>query len=236
MTGTLINAAAIIIGCVLGIVFGRSFSEKLRDTIMSALGIFVIGTGVDLFLKSSNSILPLAGIVIGICIGEALNIEEGMERLGGWFQTKFSQLSGDKSSESRKRFIEGFLTASLLYCIGPMAILGSIQNGLGNGIQLLVIKSILDGVTAIAFASTLGIGVAFSAIPVFVYQGAITLLAVQADTLLSDAMVTEMSAAGGIMLVAIGVSSLLGLKKIRVSSMLPALLITPLIVWITGLF
>ncbi len=236
MTGTLINAAAIIIGCVLGIVFGRSFSEKLRDTIMSALGIFVIGTGVDLFLKSADSILPLAGIVIGICIGEALNIEEGMERLGGWFQTKFSQFSGDKSSESRKRFIEGFLTASLLYCIGPMAILGSIQNGLGDGIQLLVIKSILDGVTAIAFAGTMGIGVAFSAIPVFVYQGAITLLAVQADTLLSDAMVTEMSAAGGIMLVAIGVSSLLGLKKIRVSSMLPALLITPLIVWITGLF
>jgi uncharacterized membrane protein YqgA involved in biofilm formation len=166
-------------------------------------------------------------------LGEWWKIEEGVSRLGGWLETRFTK---EEDSSSRERFIRGFLTASVLFCAGPVAILGSIQNGAQGDPQLLIIKSVLDGLFAMSFASTVGIGVAFSALPVFVYQGTLTLLSIQLQAVLNDAMLQELTAAGGVVLMAVGVSSVLGIYKMRVGSLVPALIIAPLIVWIVQQF
>ncbi|MHC1770740.1 MAG: DUF554 domain-containing protein [Flexilinea sp.] len=236
MTGTIINVAAILAGTVLGLLLGTRFTERLRDTLISGLGLFTAFLGCSMFLKSENSVISLIGIVIGTCLGEWLNIEEGLEKLGGWFQKLVKNTLGKERSGERDRFIQAFLTATLLFGIGPVGILGSIQDGLTGDYKLLAIKSILDGVSSIVFASTMGYGVAFSIIPIFLYQGLISLLAVNAQSIMSDSMVNEMTATGGIMLGAIALSSLLNIKKIRVSSMIPAFLVTPLIVWIMAKF
>ena len=141
-----------------------------------------------------------------------------------------------REQDDSNQFVRGFMTASLLFCIGPVAILGSIQDGLTGNYNLLVVKSILDGFASIAFASTLGIGVAFSSLIILVYQGGISLMATQLDALITPNMMNELTATGGILLVGVGISSLLEIKKIRVGNMLPALLVAPLIVWVLSLF
>jgi uncharacterized membrane protein YqgA involved in biofilm formation len=155
-----------------------------------------------------------------------------LHRLGAFLESKFSREEDDGSS----RFVRGFMTASLLFCIGPVAILGSIQNGLTGDYNLLVVKSVIDGFASIAFASTLGIGVAFSSLIIFVYQGGISLMAAQLNAVVTTSMMNELTATGGILLIGIGISNLLEIKKIRVGNMLPALLIAPLIVWVWSLF
>ncbi len=170
--------------------------------------------------------------MIGTLLGEWWRIEDGLHKLGEFLESKFSREEQDGSN----KFIRGFMTASLLFCIGPVAILGSIQDGLTGDYNLLVVKSILDGFASIAFASTLGIGVAFSSLIILVYQGAISLLATRLDAIITPSMMNELTATGGILLVGVGISSLLEIKKIRVGNMLPALLVAPLIVWVVSLF
>lgn len=236
MAGTFINVAAILAGTILGLLLGTRFTERLRSTLISGIGIFTAFLGCSMFLKSENTVVSLLGIVIGTCLGEWMNIEGGLEKLGGWFQMLVQKIFGKDRSGERERFIQAFLTATLLFGIGPMSILGSIQDGLTGDYKLLAIKSILDGVTSIVFASTMGFGVAFSVIPILLYQGSISLLAVNAQSIMPDSMIAEMTATGGVILGAIALSSLLDIKKIRVSSMIPALFVTPLIVWILSLF
>ncbi|HEX2981753.1 MAG TPA: DUF554 domain-containing protein, partial [Anaerolineaceae bacterium] len=161
-------------------------------------------------------------------------IEEGLAKIGQALETRFMHKDGEEAGDSR--FIRGFVTASLLFCVGPVAILGSIQDGLTGNIQTLAVKSVLDGFAALAFASTLGVGVLFSAAPILVYQGAISLLASHVNALVTPAMMTEMTAVGGVILAGIAISSILEIKKIRVGSFLPALFIAPLIVAIMELF
>jgi hypothetical protein len=160
-------------------------------------------------------------------LGEWLRIEDGLRNLGGFFERKFIRNPQDQQGS---RFIHGFLTASLVFCVGPMTILGAIQDGLTGDYSLLAIKSVLDGFAAMAFASSLGVGVLFSITVIFAYQGGISLLAAQAQALASPAMMNEMNAAGGVLLIGIAISSLLEIKSIRVGNFLPALLIAPLIV------
>lgn len=236
MTGTIINFFAIIAGAAIGLLFGAKLPEKMKETIISGLGIFVSLLGVSMFIDTTNSIICLGAVVIGTCLGEWWNIEGGLEHFGDFLQSKFASVVGTEKSGDREKFVHAFLTASLLYLIGPMAVLGAIQDGLSGNSDLLIIKSILDGITAIAFASTMGIGVGFAGIPIIVYQGLISLLASQAASFMTDTMITELSAAGGVLLVAVGIGSLLNLKKIRVGNMLPSLIIAPLIVWIMSLF
>lgn len=236
MAGTFINVAAILAGTILGLLLGTRFTERLRSTLISGIGIFTAFLGCSMFLKSENTVVSLLGIVIGTCLGEWMNIEGGLEKLGGWFQMLVQKIFGKDRSGERERFIQAFLTATLLFGIGPMSILGSIQDGLTGDYKLLAIKSVLDGVTSIVFASTMGFGVAFSVIPILLYQGSISLLAVNAQSIMTDSMIAEMTATGGVILGAIALSSLLDIKKIRVSSMIPALFVTPLIVWILSLF
>lgn len=231
MIGTFLNVAAILIGGGIGIFFGARLPEALKNTVVSALGLFVFASGIQMFLKTQNAMLVLTALVLGAILGEWWRIEDRMEALGQWLERKFTRGSGEKSS----RFVRGFLSASLLYCTGPMAILGAITDGLRGDYLTLSIKSVLDGFITIAFSSTLGVGVLFSVIPVLVYQGSISLLAQQLTTILSDPMINEMTATGGVILSGLSLSSLLEIKKIRVGNFLPALIIAPLLVYIFSL-
>jgi len=232
MTGTIINFLTIIAGGFLGLFLGNRFSEKIRLTIMNGLGLFTMLYGIRLFTETKNAMVVLISLVIGILIGEWVGIEDRLSNLGIWLEKKFNKA---KNADSN-RFIKGFLTTSLLYCIGPMAILGSIQDGLTGDFNTLGIKAIIDGISAIAFASSLGIGVLFSSVIVFVYQGIITLLAAQLQFILTDVMLFEVNALGGIMLVGLAISNLLEIRKIRVANFLPGFIIIPFIVLLFNYF
>ena len=232
MIGTIINVIAIIVGSTLGIFFGSRLPKTMKSTITAGLGLFTISIGLSMFLKTEESLIVLGGLLVGAVLGEWWKIEEGLENLGRWFESRFV---GNNAEESY-RFIRGFVTASLIFCIGPLAILGSIQDGLVGDYELLAVKSVLDAFASLAFASTFGIGVVFSVFPVFIYQGGITLFAGLLNAVVTDAMLTEMTAAGGVILIGLAISSLLEIKKIRIGSFLPALVIAPLIVWILSLF
>lgn len=231
MIGTLINVAAILVGGAFGMLFGARLPERLKSTVISGMGLFVVAIGIQMFLKTENSLVVLGALLIGALLGEWWRIEDGLQALGSWLEQKFAHGDGDPSS----RFVRGFLTASLLFCIGPIAILGAIQDGLTGDYKLLAIKSVLDGFASLAFASTLGIGVLFSSLVILVYQGGISLLAQQLHGLMSPSMMNEMTATGGVLLMGIGISSLLEIKKVRVGNFLPALVIAPLIVYVVGL-
>lgn len=229
MTGTLINVVAIITGSLIGIVFGAKLSEHLKSTVVNGMGLFTAAIGLQMFFETQESLVVLGALIIGAVLGEWWHIEDGIANLGAWLEKRFT---GSSEGGTSSRFVRGFLAASLLYCTGPIAIMGSIQDGLSGDFQLLAVKSVLDGFISIAFASTLGIGVMFSILPVAIYQGAISLLAGSLSSAISQAMMTEMTATGGVILLGLGISSLLEIKKIRVGNFLPAILIAPLIVWI----
>jgi uncharacterized membrane protein YqgA involved in biofilm formation len=226
MVGTLINIATVLVGGAAGNLLGARLPERLRQTVVSGLGLFTMAYGLQMFLKTQNPLVPLGGLLIGALLGEWWRIEEGLQWLGGYLEQRLTGAAPTQGS----RFVRGFLTASLVFCVGPMTILGSINDGLRGDFSLLAIKSVLDGFAAMAFASSLGIGVLFSTLVILVYQGGLTLLAAQVQTVFTEAMMAEMTAVGGVMLCGIAISSLLELKKIRVGSFLPALIITPLIV------
>lgn len=245
MTGTIINVAAILTGGILGILFGSRFPERVRQTIVAGLGLFVIGIGLQMFLKTTNPLIVLGSLLFGCILGEWLRIEDGLKWLGNSIQQKYmpqeTGITGQDPVDPilparSSRFTRGFLTASLLFCIGPMAILGSIQDGLTGDYHLLAIKSILDGFASLAFASSLGVGVLFSSLIILIYQGGLSLLAAQAQALTNQSMMNELTATGGILLVGIALSNLLEIKQIRMGSFLPALLVAPIIVAILQAF
>jgi hypothetical protein len=181
-------------------------------------------------LETQNILIVLGSILLGGILGELWGIEDGLSRLGGWLESRISGPTKG-NEEGTNRFIQGFVTASLLFCVGPMTILGSIQDGLSGDFRLLTIKAVLDGFAALAFASSLGIGVAFSALVILVVQGGISLTAVLAQSILTDPMIVEMTATGGVLIIGLAISTLLAIKPIRVGNFLPALIIAPLIVW-----
>ena len=229
MTGTIINVAAVIFGSLVGLLVGNRIPEKTRQTLISVMGLYTLAYGVFIFTKTQNMLIPLLSLVMGTIIGELLKIEEGLNSLGERIQRKLAIWNPNLTGESQK-FVTGFVSASLLFCIGPMAILGSIQDGISGDFQMLAIKSLLDGIGSIAFASTLGVGVMFSAVVILVYQGAISLLSGWIGQGFGDVAVAEMTATGGVILVGIGISNLLQIKKIRTGSFLPAIFIAVLIV------
>lgn len=186
---------------------------------MDGIGLTIVVIGIMGSIKSQNTILVIISIVLGSIIGEAINIQKKLDNLGDRLESYFGK--GDSN------FSKGFVTASLIYCVGAMAIVGSLESGLSGNYSTLFAKSIIDGITSIILASTLGIGVAFSAIPILLYQGSITLLATYLKDLLSEQAITEMTSVGGILIIAIGIN-ILGIKKIKVGNMLPAIFI-PLI-------
>jgi len=218
MIGTIVNVVAIFLGCSMGLILKSKFPEKIEKIIMQALGLASLLIGMQMAIKADNVLLVIFSLVIGGVIGEIIDIEAGLERFGERIKGKF------KSNNTSERFVEGFLTASLLYCVGSMAIMGAIKEGLSGNPDILYAKSLLDGVTSIAFTAAMGIGVLFSAIPVFLYQGGITLLAHTIKDFLSPEIINEMTAVGGILILGIGFG-LLGIKKIKVGNLLPAILV-----------
>lgn len=227
MIGTILNVTAVLVGGSLGLLAGAKLPERLHQTVINGLGLFTAAIGIQMFMKTGNAIIVLVSLLVGGVLGEWWRIEDGLRNLGAFLEKRFTSTSGlDQGS----RFIRGFLTTSLVFCVGPMAILGSIQDGLTGDYSLLAIKSVLDGFASLAFASSLGVGVLFSALALLVYQGGLTLLAAQVQTISTPAMMNEMTATGGVLLLGLAVSSLLELKPIRVGNFLPALAIAPLIV------
>lgn len=232
MTGTFLNIATVLIGGVIGLIFGARIPEKLKATVIAGMGLFTAAMGLQMFLKTENPLIVLGALLIGTLLGEWWKIEDGLQNLGKVLEQRFSKADDDGSN----KFVRGFLTASLLFCVGPMTILGSIQDGLTGDYNLLAVKSVLDGFAALAFTSTLGVGVMFSTIIILVYQGGISLLAAQLNAIVTTSMMNELTATGGVILLGLAISSLLEIKKIRVGNMLPGLLIAPVIVWVLGLF
>lgn len=213
--GTLINAVAIIAGSLAGLFFHDHIPERVKKIVFQALGLCVLLIGLQMAFKVGNILTVIFSLLLGSIAGELLNLESYVERAGRFLKRKL------QSQEAR--FTEGFVAASVLFCIGAMAILGPLNEGLKGDRTVLLTKSILDGFAAVAMASSYGIGVLFSAIPILIYQGAVFLFAHQLQGVLSDAVIRELTATGGLLITGISLN-LLEIKKIKVTNMLPALL------------
>ena len=233
MLGTIINVVAILVGSAAGIALHGGMPQRFRDIIMQGLALCVVLIGVTGAVQTSNSMIVIFSIVLGALVGEGIDIEKRLDSVGNAAQRLFDRGKGGSST-----FAQGFVTASLVYCVGAMAIMGSLDSGLRGDHATLIAKSILDGVSAIVFASTLGPGVALSAAAVFIYQGAITLLAQFVAPFLTEALVTEMSAVGGLLIIGIGVN-MFDRVHIKVGNLLPAIfmpvIMMPFVNWLSSL-
>jgi uncharacterized membrane protein YqgA involved in biofilm formation len=232
MTGTFINVGTVLLGTVLGVLLGGRLPDRIRETVIHVLGIFTVLLGVDAGLQSFRPplseavprfavLVVLGSLLLGSILGEVLNIDGGLNRAGDALKARFGR--------RQPRFTEGFVVASLVFCVGPLTILGSIEDGLTPGFELLAIKSLLDGFAAMAFAAVLGWGVGFAALTVLVFQGALTLGATALAGVFSPATIAAMTATGGVMIVGIGLR-LLDLRQVRVANLLPALVLAPVAV------
>ncbi len=241
MGGTILNIITVALGATLGLLVGNRLSEKMQESVMTGLGLVTLFVGISNAGQTGNVIIPLLSIASGAIIGEIINIELYLERFAGWLQARFtgggaSVPEGDETVlAERARFINGFVTASLVFCIGPLTFVGSLQDGMGLpiGFQQLAIKSVLDGFAGMAFAASLGVGVLFSIITILVLQGGLALLGSVAGQVMSAPMVNEMTAVGGLLLIGLALV-LLDIKRPRMANFLPALLIAPLLVALAG--
>ena len=233
MTGTLLNVGTILLGTLLGTLIGDRLPERLRRRVLDGLGLVTLVIGVDLALawRDTSALYVLGGVLLGAIIGEAIGIEAWLEQLGDRLQAQVERRRGSSGQVS-----EAFFTASLLFCVGPLTVVGSIQDGLTGNYDALATKALLDGFASIALAASLGPGVAFAALSVLVIQGSISLLAGSLDHALaegSDAL-AALTSAGGVLIIGISLK-LLELKDVKVGNFLPALVIAPLLVGIAGL-
>jgi len=228
-TGTIVNVLAVILGSCIGLVFNGGLKQRFQDTLMQALGMATIFIGASGALKGmlavngtslevGGTMVMIISLVIGSLIGEAINIEQKMENAGLWLKSRI------KTGKGSETFVEGFVTASLVTCVGAMAVVGALQDGLTGDAAMLYTKSILDFVIVIIFSSTLGIGVLFSAIPLGLYQGGITLFAGFIEPFMSEQMISNLSFVGSILIFGIGVNLAFD-KKIKVGNMLPSILV-----------
>lgn len=242
MGGTILNVITVALGSLLGILLGNRLPQRIQESVVTGLGLVTLVVGVGNAQSSKNIIIPLVSIGLGVIIGELLRIDLALENFAGWLQKRFgggdsgqteqpSETDQKPAMDARQRFITGFVTASLVFCIGPLTFLGSIQDGMGLplGFQQLAIKSTLDGFAAMAFASSFGLGVFFSILTVFFLQGGLALLGSVAGQFMTEPMILEMTATGGLLLIGLALV-LLELKRPRMANFLPALVIAPLIV------
>lgn len=257
MFGTLLNVAAILAGTVVGVAVGSRLPARVRSTVTDVLGLFVVVLGISGALETfgpelaevmgrSAVLVVLGSLLIGGVIGELIDIEGGLTAAGRWlrdralggaepFEPEPSGPDADVVTEPhpahdpRHRFIEGFVVTSLVVCVGPLAILGALQDGLTGDFQLLAVKSLLDGFAALAFASALGIGTGFSVLPLFALQGSITLAAGAIESVVTDPMLASITALGGFLIIGIGLR-LLEVRQVRVANLLPGLLVAPVAV------
>ena len=221
MFGTIVNTIAVIIGALIGLVLKKGLPEKIADTLMKGLGLCTLFLGISGSLKGESSMVLIISIVIGTLIGEGIDLEDKVNRLGKWVEKKFG---GKNDATGKSSIAEGFVTASLLFCVGAMAIVGSLQSGLQGNHEMLFNKSMLDFVAAVIFASSLGLGVVFSAVFVFLYQGSITLLAQWIAPFLNDTVINEMTCVGSVIIIGLALN-MLGITKLRVMNYVPAIFV-----------
>lgn len=234
MAGTILNIITVLVGSLLGLLIGNRLPRKMQESVVTGLGLVTLFVGIQSASHTGNVIIPLLAILVGVIIGELLDLDGLLNRFGGWLQQRFGRSGGEAESEAagaRERFITGYVTASLVFCVGPLTILGSIQDGMGlpAGFQQLAIKSTLDGFAALAFAASFGLGVLFSIVTILLVQGGLALAGSLAGNFMTLPMIDEMTAVGGIVLMGLALV-LLDVKKPRVANFLPALLIAPLMV------
>jgi uncharacterized membrane protein YqgA involved in biofilm formation len=231
LTGTLLNVATVLAGTIVGVLLGKRMPGRMQESLVTGLGFFTILIGLSMGLRiftdaaaaPGDDLAVLASILLGVALGELLRLHDGLEWLGAWFQRRI--VSGDRPS----RVAEAFVTASLVFCVGPLTILGSLENGLTGDIRLLAIKSLLDGVASIAFAAALGWGVALSALTILVVQGSIAGGAFLLRDVMDAPTILAITSAGGVILLGVALR-LLELKAVRVANFLPALLLAPIFV------
>ncbi len=223
--GTLINTFTVLAGGGLGLLIGDKIPDRVRVIIVQVIGLVTLAIGLRDVMNTDNMVFPLVGMVVGAIIGEFLKIEDRLASLGEFLRRRFAKNAGES------KFVNGFVTATLLFCIGPLTILGAIEDASGKTPQLYIIKGTLDGFMTIIFSALYGVGALFSAASVFVVQGTLTVFGASLDSLLDDRMRLELFAAGGLAVMAIGIN-LLEIKKIRLGSLLPGLILTPILVWI----
>ncbi len=236
LTGTLLNVATVLVGTVIGLLIGARMPPRMQEGLTTGLAFFTALIGVSMGLRAftdpaaqpGDELAVLGAILGGVVIGELLRLHDGLESLGAWFQRRLAR--GAKPS----RIAEGFVTASIVFCVGPLTILGSIENGLTGDITLLAIKSLLDGVASIAFAAALGVGVALSALTVLIVQGGIAGGAFLLRDVMDTTTVLAITSAGGVILLGVALR-LLDLKAVRVASFLPALLLAPIFIRLADL-
>jgi uncharacterized membrane protein YqgA involved in biofilm formation len=223
MLGTYVNVIAVIIGSTIGVLLHQRVPEKIKKIFFQAIGLVVLFIGISMALKTDNFVILIFSMVIGALIGEGVNLDSRVDRLGDFLKARL------KSED--ERFSEGMVSAFLIFCIGAMTIVGAIEDGLNNDPSILFAKSLLDGCVSIALASVFGIGVLFSVIPLFIFQGGITLLAAHANAFFTDALINELSAVGGILLMGLGIH-LLEIKEIKVVNLLPSLIVVLLLAYV----
>lgn len=222
MIGTLINAGAIVLGSAIGMMIKTKLPQKLVTILFQVLGLFTILLGVKMALEMQEFLLVIGSLVVGSIIGELLGLEKSLEKFSSWIKVKM------KSKD--EKFSDGLITAFLLYCMGSLTILGAIEEGMNGNADLLLMKSMMDGFSSIALASAMGIGVGFSAIPLLIYQGGLTLFAGSLGSFFSEAIIREISAVGGVLLIGLGIN-ILEIKKLRILNMIPALVIIVILVY-----
>ncbi len=222
MTGTILNVVTVLVGGTLGNALGQRLPDKTRQTVLYGLGLVTIALGLRMTLDTANILIVMGSVLVGGILGEWWQLEERLQAAGEALQERVGTGTGGTVAQ-------GFVTASLIFCVGPMTILGSIQDGMLGDYTLLAIKSLLDGFAAMALASSLGVGVLFSAVTVLLFQGGLSLLARLAQVGMTDAMIAEMTATGGVLIMGIGLT-LLDIKRIRLASYLPGIFIAPLVV------
>ncbi len=223
MYGTYVNTAVVIAGSLVGIIFRERFPDKVKKIVFQGVGLVTLFIGIQTAFKTSNLVILFLSILIGAVVGEVIDIEKHLENVGDRVKTRFG-------SEDN-RFVEGLLTAFLVFCVGSMTILGSIEDGLNNNPSILYAKSILDGFTSISFASIFGLGVLFSAIPLFIFQGSITLLSSYSQAFFTNSIINELSGAGGILLIGLGIN-MLEIRKIKVLNLLPSLIVAVILAYL----
>ncbi|GCE18826.1 DUF554 domain-containing protein [Dictyobacter kobayashii] len=240
MTGTLINFATVMIGGVLGLLIGERLPDRIKTIVIASIGLITVVMGISSGISTKNALIPLLAVVIGSVIGELIDIDKRINWLGDWLKKRFSR----PDSQHNVNFTTAFVIASLQFCVGPLTILGSINDGLTGDYRLLAIKAVLDGFSAIIFASSFGIGTLFAGATILIVQGGISLLAglvkplLVSDPHLSMAQqprVIELAAVGGVILVGLALN-ILDIKRIKVANMLPALIVAPLIVALLNIF
>ena len=223
MKGTLVNTGTVLLGSSLGLLIGSKLPDRIKNMVMHALGLSTLLIGLKMAFKTENILFVIGSLAIGGIIGELLKLEERLESLGEFIKRKVKSESGS--------FVLGFVTSSLVFCIGPMTIVGSIQDGVSGDASLLFAKSLMDGFAAMIFASSLGVGVIFSSLTVLIFQGGLTILGSRLSFLLQPVVLDELVATGGLIIVGIGIY-LLGIKKLKVGNFLPALVIVVILVLI----